>query len=70
MIMSTKADRNFVKSQMSSTEESTAKFASLETVAVKQTRNRIRPIENKESAKVRKYSCFPLLVFLVWADFY
>ena len=52
-IMSTKLDRNFIKSSMTSCDESSIKFASLESVEVKKTRNRIRPIENKESAKVR-----------------
>ena len=51
--MSTKLDRNFIKSSMTSCDESSIKFASLESVEVKKTRNRIRPIENKESAKVR-----------------
>jgi hypothetical protein len=52
-IMKIKADRNFVKNQLSATEDSVSKFSELENVQVGKTRNRIRPIENKESAKVR-----------------
>ena len=52
-IMKNKADRHFVKNQLGGTEDSIAKFSELEHVLVGKTRNRIRPIENKESAKVR-----------------
>ena len=52
-VMKHKTDRSFVKNQLSACEDSASKFSELKNVLVGNTRNRIRPIENKESAKVR-----------------
>ena len=52
-LMSTKSDKSFVKNQMNASRESSIRFTDLQDTQCKKTRQRIKPIENKESAKVR-----------------